>query len=161
MSRAVPGRPVASSSVPRPTTSSPAHRLLAGVAALGACLVVLVGCGEPTPTTKDLTDALVASGLPKEQSACIAKAVEGSLSKGELEKLVERGSGGAPVDDAKDTNDSADELRKAMDRCRAMVPPTTTSEVTASVPQPGATSTTLDVTTDGAKLDTTPSTTAP
>ncbi|MFN8019445.1 MAG: hypothetical protein U0P45_15180 [Acidimicrobiales bacterium] len=94
-----------------------------GLALAGASL--LAACGEPTPSTKDLTDALVASGVPKAEASCTAKAVTETLSKAELQKLVERGSGGAPVDDPKDQGDTADRLRKAMDACRALGTTTT------------------------------------
>ena len=128
----------------------------------GAAL--LVGCSAPAPSQSDITSALVDSGLPPKTSACIAKAMTTTLSDAELQEIVERGAGGAPVDDPKVSGESADELSAAMVKCRELMlteAPTTTTTA-PSTPEVGATSTTLAISLpeDGPVFDTT-STTAP
>ena len=125
--------------------------MVAGVLAVGLVLGV-AGCAEPTPSSSELEEALIDTGLEPEVAQCAAKALTGSLSEHDLADLTIRGSGAAPVDDPERDDDAYDQLRVAMDRCRtiqAEVAPTTV------VPSTEATPTTApagSVTTDGAEL---------
>lgn len=113
---------------------------MVGVLALVVPAGVLVGCGTKEPSKQDLSDALVDSGLSRKVSDCVAKAVLDTLSPDEVSRLVQRGSGGAPTDDPKRSDDSADKLREAMSRCRTLqgesttttAPPATSSTVAPS-----------------------------
>lgn len=98
--------------------------------------VALGGCGSKEPSKAELRDALMDSGLSREVSTCVADAVLDTLSPAEVERLVERGSGGAPQDDPKRTDDSADKLREAMTACRNMQDEAggSTSTTTTSLP---------------------------
>lgn len=134
-------------------------RLAAGaLAAVGA--MALASCSAPAPTQTDIAAALVDSGMPRKTSDCVAKALTTSLSDAELQEIVERGAGGAPVDDPKVTGESADELSAAMVKCRELMlteSPTTTT----TAPEAGATSTTLAISLpeDGPVFNTTSTTT--
>lgn len=125
--------PVASATVPAPhriPVRRRARTALVGVLALAASAGVLAGCGADAPSHRELSDALVDSGLPRKVSDCVADAVLKSLTPDEVEQLMTRGSGGAPVDDPKRTDDSADKLRDAMARCRTLQADSTTTTTT-------------------------------
>lgn len=119
---------------------------------LGASAAGLAGCGGPAIKEPDLTAALVDSGIPPKTAACVSKALTRSLTADELTQLAERGGGGAPVDDPKVPDESADKLNAAMVKCREVLlveqPTTTTTTALESV-----TSTTLPG--DGAEFNTT------
>jgi hypothetical protein len=109
--------------------------LVVGVLALALTLLGSVSaCSDEVPAETELREALQASGLSAEVSECVASALSESLSDEELSELATRGSGAAPVDDPNRTDDSADQLRIAMDRCRLLqnesAPTTTTLSTT-------------------------------
>lgn len=81
---------------------------------------MLVACGADEPSKADLSDALADSGLSRKVSDCVAGAVLDTLSPDQVAELVERGAGGAPQDDPKRTDDTADKLRAAMAQCRTL-----------------------------------------
>ena len=123
--------PVVSAAVRRHPTRS-RRRLVVPVA---VAMAVVAGCSTDTPSSGELTDALVDSGLSEEVASCTAEAVLDTLSDDEVRLLVERGAGGAPQDDPDDDDDSADRLRLALDECRALLAeeqPAPTTEVTPS-----------------------------
>jgi hypothetical protein len=98
-------------------------------------LASVSACSDEVPAETELREALQASGLSAEVSECVASALSESLSDEELSELATRGGGAAPVDDPNRTDDSADALRIAMDRCRqikAETQATTTTEATAT-----------------------------
>lgn len=97
-------------------------RLGTFVVAGALATLVLLGCGAPTPDRTELVDALETSGLPAEVARCAADALVGSLSSDQLDQLVERGNGGAPVDDPDRTDDAADRLREALSACQGELP---------------------------------------
>ncbi|MGN6695174.1 MAG: hypothetical protein ACTHN0_13445 [Aquihabitans sp.] len=140
--------------------TSPDPRRLRARRALAGCAVALTvlgvgACSSPAPSQRELSEALVDSGLSKKVADCTASALTDSLTENELAELTERGAGGAPVDDPKKDDDSYDKLQKAMTACRdlqAQAAPTTT--VASSLPE-GGTSTTVTIAdgTDGAELN--------
>jgi hypothetical protein len=155
-----------------PATSSASSfpgRLRARRALAGAAIVVgalgIGACSSPAPSQGDLSAALVDSGLSKKVADCASKALTESLTKNELAELTERGAGGAPVDDPKDTNDSYDKLQKAMAVCRDLqaraAPSTTVAPATDGTSTDG-TSTTVTIAdgTEGAELNPASTTTA-
>ncbi|MCU1370605.1 MAG: hypothetical protein JWO77_1799 [Ilumatobacteraceae bacterium] len=105
-----------------PTTASAPRRARLRRAAAGTVLVAgLLGaaaCSTPAPSEEDLAAALMTSGISKKVSECTADALAKSLTPSELAEITERGAGGAPVDDPKQTDESADKLVAAMARCR-------------------------------------------
>lgn len=142
-----------------PTTSSdprrlPLRRALAGVV-LAAALLGAAGCSAPAPSEEELSDALVDSGLSRKVADCTASALTDSLTESELAEITERGSGGAPVDDPKKTNESADKLTEAMAACRELQiasQPTTTTAVPVE-PEGGVSTTVSPDGTGGAELN--------
>lgn len=174
------GRPVASALV-RTTSARPfpwPRRAIAAAVLGGLGLLGAVGCSAEAPERDRIAESLEASGLPKAAAECTADALVDSLSDEELARIVERGGGGAPTDDPARTDDTADQLRDAMNGCRALVTPTTTAVPTTVAPD-GATTTAPDdggssgavdgavdgagggdgaVSGDGASLDPTPTT---
>ena len=112
-------------------------------------MVVAAACATPTPKTDQLSAALVDSGLPKPVAHCTAAALTSSLSPGELRQLVDRGAGGAPVDDPAKKDEPADKLAVAMAKCRDLMQSTPTASTTTSTtlprkdPGPGTPSTTV------------------
>lgn len=155
--RAAASRPVASALVPVASSATRRLRTPRGVLAGLAVAVVLLGagCSSPAPSQSELSEALVASGLPEKVADCTASALTKSLTANELAELTERGAGGAPVDDPNKTDDSYDKLQKAMVTCRELLvasePTTTTSPpATEADDQP---STTIADGTAGAELN--------
>lgn len=129
---------------------------------LAAGLVGVAACSSPAPSKSELSEALVDSGLSEKVADCAASALTKSLTSSELAEITERGAGGAPVDDPKVTNDSADKLAKAMAACRELQiasQPTTTT--TAPVGGASSTAPTAAPGTDGAEFNTTSTTAAP
>ena len=117
---------------------APGHRrtrvaALALAVTLGA-MAVLGACAK-TPTDPQLVDALVKSGIPKAEATCASKAIHASLTKAQIARIVERGSSGAPQDDATRTDDPLDKVRAALTTCRdtAAALTTTTSTVPVTV----------------------------
>ena len=150
----MPTRPPASRALARRRTR------LAAVALATVGAFALGSCSAPAPSRSDIATALVDSGLPRKTSDCIAKALTTTLSDAELQEIVERGAGGAPVDDPKVSGESADELSAAMVKCRELMlteAPTTTT----TAPEAGSTSTTLAISLpeDGPVFNTTSTTT--
>ena len=122
---------------------TPGHRRSRGAAfavavTLGA-MAVLGACAK-SPSDPQLVDALTKSGIPKAEATCASKAIHASLTKAEIEQIVERGSGGAPQDDPKRTDDSLDKVRAALTVCRdtaaALTTTTSTEPVTVVVTNP-------------------------
>jgi hypothetical protein len=81
-------------------------------------VLTAVGCGTKAPSSPEVADALVTSGIERPVAECVADAVTTTLTDDELVTLVERGAGGAPRDDPSDPDDVADRLREAMATCR-------------------------------------------
>ncbi|HWJ96994.1 MAG TPA: hypothetical protein VNQ33_02475 [Acidimicrobiales bacterium] len=145
-----------------PATRQPrARRALAGLAV--ALTVLGAGaCSSPAPSQRELTEALVDSGLSKKVADCAASALTDSLTKSELAELTERGAGGAPVDDPAKDDDSYDKLQKAMSACReiqAQAAPTTT--VAPAAEAGSSTTVTIADGTEGAELNPASTTTTP
>jgi hypothetical protein len=116
----------------------------------------VAACSTPAPPEKDLSAALVASGINKEVSACTAKALTTSLTPSELAEITERGAGGAPVDDPAKTGESADKLAAAMAKCRELqvaASPTTTTTLAPAGDGAGSSTTLVAPGTDGAQLN--------
>jgi hypothetical protein len=137
------------------TRRSRAGRLLAVVAVAVGLLVASTACSAPAPKQQELSDALVDSGISRKVADCTAKALTGSLSSSELSEIVERGPGGAPVDDPKKSNEPIDDLLAAMAKCRDLQiasQPTTTLVPSTTAPA-GASSSTVTPGTDGAELN--------
>jgi hypothetical protein len=125
------------------------RRLLVGFAA--GLVVVAAGCSTPAPKQQELADALVDSGLSRKVADCTAKAFTGTLSSSELSAIAERGAGGAPVDDPKQSGEDIDDLLAAMAKCRDLhiaTQPTTTLTPSTTAPA-GETSSTVTPGTDG------------
>jgi len=87
----------------------------------------LTGCGSSTPTRGELVSSLERSGMAKDEAECAADAVLADLSDEQVALLVERGPGGAPVDDPDSTDDAADKVRAALGKCRAEAEAATTT----------------------------------
>jgi hypothetical protein len=130
---------------------------------LAAGLVGVAACSSPAPSKGELSEALVDSGLSQKVADCAASALTKSLTSSELAEITERGSGGAPVDNPKATNDSADKLAKAMAACRELQIASQPTTTTTTVPVGGGSSTapTAAPGTDGAEFNTTSTTAAP
>lgn len=152
--------PVAWPTVPTVACPHPNRRWFPAVLLVVAS-IALAACGAKEPSKADLRDALVDSGLSRQVSTCVADAVLDTLSPAEVEQLVERGPGGAPVDDPDRTDDSADKLRKAMDRCRTLQDQASASSTTTTSLPAGAGAGSGTAVGDTASSTTLPSTTVP
>ena len=142
-------------------TARPSLRVrLLGAGLVAALALGVAGCGGE-PSNDDLRAALVSSGIPSVEADCAVTAIDGVLSDDEVRELIERGNGGAPVDDLERPDDKLDQLRSALGACRdaaqgsLVTPPEPTdptggSQPTVTIPIGGV------VTTDGASLDTVP-----
>lgn len=157
--------PIASPPVLAPSSRRTARRGVAAVAVAAIALVALAGCSTPAPANDDIVDALVSSGLPEDVATCAADALTDTLTDDQLAELTERGGGGAPTDDPARTDDTADQLRDAMSRCRTLYDASTTtttapagSTTTSVAPDDGGAG--GGAAGDGASIDSTP-TTAP
>jgi hypothetical protein len=80
--------------------------------------VGLAACGAGAPSSGELADALVTSGLERPLAECAADALTTTLTEDELALLAERGPSGLPADDPERTDDASDQLRDAMSACR-------------------------------------------
>lgn len=140
---------------PHPRRSTPWRRALA-VTIVAAALSGTAACSTSAPSQKELSDALVDSGLSRKVADCTATALTKSLSSSELAEITERGAGGAPVDDPKVDGESADKLTKAMSVCRELQiasQPTTTTGVPAAPEGAEVSPTLVAPGTDGAELN--------
>ena len=104
-------------------------------------------CSTSAPSRNELVDALRTSGLSKAESTCAADAIVDNLTDDEVAEIVERGGGGAPRDDPKDTNDTMDKLRAALTVCRDQAAATSTTLPTSSTTTPTSSTTTPTSTT--------------
>ena len=114
-------------------TRPPMRRVVA-IALVGVAVVSLGACGAPTPDRTDLVGALETSGVPAEVARCTADALVGSLSRAQLDQIVELGGAGVPSDDADQPNEAADKLRNELANCRQELPTTTLTPTVPVVP---------------------------
>lgn len=119
--------------------AAPLRRTAVAVALVAMGALGVAGCSSKAPANEEIVEALVTSGLPEDVATCAADALTDTLSEEQLAQLTERGGGGAPVDDPARTDDTADQLRDAMSRCRTLFESSTTT-TTTTVPE-GATTT--------------------
>lgn len=129
-----------------PLRSLPTARRLGVVVATGALVLVLVACGS-SPSKRSFADALVTSGIPRAEATCTADALYKTLTKSQVQQVIDRGLGGIPKDDPDDATDAATKLSNAVATCRndaanaasASEQATTTTAATASTTTPAST----------------------
>ncbi len=123
----------------RPATPRPVARPFASVAALVLAAVVLTaGCSSGSPSRSGFTDALVTSGISRDEARCATDAIFDHLSDAEIDLIIERGPSAVPPDEAGDPNEPFDKVHQALNACRTKAEATsTTTSSTTTVPSGG------------------------
>lgn len=133
----------------RPASPRPVARPFAPVAALVlAAAVLIAGCSSGSPSRSGFTDALVTSGISRDEARCATDAIFDHLSDAEIAEIMERGPSAVPADEAGDPNEPIDKVHQALNACRttAEATSTTTSSTTTVPTGTGGSSTTAPAT---------------